>query len=83
MMRQARLAVLEYADRDAHDRAYSKADRSTPTLVLQTHQSAHTSGREFVPELEDDLGHGHPTLRVPRHCPPILINDESTLGGQA
>ena len=41
----------------------------------------------FDAGIEDDLGHGHPALRVPRHCPagdvPILINDESTLGGKA
>jgi hypothetical protein len=39
--------VLEYADRDAHHRAYSKADRSAPTSVLQSDQGApHVPHRE-------------------------------------
>jgi hypothetical protein len=39
MMRQAREAVLEYADGDARHRAYSRADRSAPTAVLQSGQN--------------------------------------------
>src|SRR5262249_45467285 len=40
MTRQARQAMLEYADRDARHRAYSTADRSAPTSVLQSDQGA-------------------------------------------